>query len=384
MRVLVLSHSLIRRDPRLIRQIEWLRDLGFHEITTLGIGSRPDFVSNHFAIPTLSIFLRAIGYLIPNNAFRFQFFYGRFIDSHWASINSRYDLLVINGIEYLHWKMFRSSPLQSTPLYLDIHEDHVMPAYRGILERLAFGRYWTWQLNEMLAMVKSHKATVKISSVENRLAGAYEELTGKSVEIIMNAPKTNEFEVSQVQSKQIKLVHHGMGTKGRGIEQILFALRKVRHAFTLDLILFSTPLFNLKIRLLVGILGLGKRVKIQKGVPLSELPKTLSKYDISLILLSSKTPGHLNSLPNKFFESMHSGLAVISGPNPTMAQIIIEEGIGQVLPDWSSKQLALCLNQLNPDVIMMYKKRSKEVSKKYSEMQSSKVFFELIRNIVTL
>lgn len=381
MRVLVFSHSLIRRDPRLLRQIKWLKELGFEEIVSIGLGSKPASVDKHIRIPQLSLHKRVLGYLLPSNQTRFQYFYGRFLDDQVKDFSLHPDLLVINGIEYLSWKPFSSSRLNSIPMYLDIHEDHINQAYRSALERFAFKRYWEWQLRVMIDLIKQRKAPTKISSVEPELASMYGELTNQKIEVIMNAPQSNSLQAQNCNPAKIKLVHHGMGTKGRGIEQIVYALKKLDKRFTLDLILFPTLLFKIKLLFLIEIMGVRGRIKLRSGVPLEKLPLTLNEFDISIILLSNKVPGHLHSLPNKFFESMHSGLSVVSGPNPTMSKIILEENIGKVLNDWSSSELSNCLNGLSVEEIVTFKQNSKLAAEKYADSVSEKTFKNIIKNL---
>lgn len=384
MRVLIFSHSHIRRDPRLIRQIEWLRRIGFTEITTIGLGSKPGNISKHLEIPRMGLFRRIFGYLIPSNKLRFKYFYGRFLDAVWQELPKNQQLIVVNGIEYLNWDKFHQTSLSETPLYLDIHEDHLRPAFKGILEKIAFRKYWEWQLRNLSRIVRNHQGNKILTSVEPNLAREYESFTGHPVSVIMNSPGINDFKPRKLDPSNIKLVHHGMGTRGRGIEETIFSLRQLRDNYTLDLILFPTPFFSLKLQVLISILGLRDRVKIKKGVPLKELPELLNNYDISVILLSDRIPGHLNSLPNKFFESIHSGIGVVSGPNPTMAKIINEEQIGRVLKDWSKKELVSCLNAMSPEEIFQFKENAKKSSSKYSEIQSGAIFEELILKIVSI
>jgi glycosyltransferase involved in cell wall biosynthesis len=296
-----------------------------------------------------------------------------------SSVFEEVDLLVVNEIEYLYWSKFSTSDLKSAPTYLDLHEDHVHHADRGLLERFAFRKYWVWQLEQLVSFAGSREAKVAITCVEQVIADSYAKVLGMPVEIILNAPDENDLRPGFVDSRNIKLVHHGMGTKGRGIEESIRALKWLEPEFTLDLILFSTPLFNLKIKLIAAAMRVASRVQIVPGVPLAQLPQTLNEYDISVILLSDVTAGHLNALPNKLFESIQSKLAIVTGPNPSMRKIVLESGVGISLETWGSKELASALAKLSAGDIEMFKAATLAASKKYSTQASQKAFGDSLK-----
>lgn len=65
-RALVLSHSNTRRDPRVLRQIKWLKVLDFDEIVTVGKGAAPRDVSRHYEIPEQPFLRRVDAYVIKS------------------------------------------------------------------------------------------------------------------------------------------------------------------------------------------------------------------------------------------------------------------------------------------------------------------------------
>lgn len=381
MKAIIFSHSLIRRDPRLLRQIRWLTEIGYDSIVTIGNGTKADGVEGHFPIPVLSLPARYFGYLIRGHRKRFDYFFGSHLDKIPEGLFEKADLLVVNEIEYLAWGGFQREGLVDLPLYLDLHEDHVNAAYRGPLEAIAFKEYWEWQLLMLHNFVEKRQGPIRVSSVEEVIASDYERMLSRPVELIRNAPDNNSLSPSQVVPDEIKLVHHGMGTKGRGIELTIRALSNLDPKFHLTLILFSTPQFRLKIEALAWILGVRKRVRILPGVPLAELPATLNRFDVSIVVLPDDTPGHANALPNKFFESIHSKLAIVTGPNATMSRLVREEGIGIAMETWNWKELVTSLEGLTPIKIAKYKQNAVKSARSMSSVQSSITFKRLIREL---
>lgn len=379
--VVIFSHSNIDKDPRLIRQIRWLRDLGFRNIVTIGFGDKPTGVDSHFVVPVLPLLQRYLGYFLRASPVRFQYFFGRFLDKIPKSVFENIHLLVVNEIEYLNWDEFRNGLLRKQPAYLDLHEDHVNHADRGPLERFAFRKYWKWQMEQCAHFVSQRKGRISITSVERVIADSYSRLFGEPVELIYNAPDKNTLAPTSVDPESIRLVHHGMGTKGRGIEPTVRALSLLGSKYSLDLILFTTVVYRLKIQLLATLLGVRDRVKILPGVPLVDLPQVLNGYDISVIILSPVTPGHLNSLPNKLFESIHAKLAIITGPNPSMKSVVLDSKIGVALTTWSSKELGKEIKKLTRDRIKFFKNNCLAASSIYSANQSEKVFVGALKRI---
>lgn len=364
-----------------MRQIRWLRGLGFKNIVTIGFGRKPAGVESHYLVPVLPLWQRYLGYFMRISEARFNYFFGRFLEMIPLGVFDDVDLLVVNEIEYLYWDEFRIGRLKSQPTYLDLHEDHVHHADRGPLERFAFRKYWKWQMEKCVQFVLQRRGRIAITSVEEVIANSYSRLFGQSVSLIYNAPDKNTLPPTRVDPNSIKLVHHGMGTKGRGIETTIAAMRLLDSKYSLDLILFTTSIYRLKILMLITLLGVKDRVRVLPGVPLSDLPKLLNTYDISLIILSSVTPGHENSLPNKLFESLHAKLAIVTGPNPSMKKVVLDSNIGVALKTWGSDELAKEIAALTKDRIEIFKRNCLAASEIYSTVQSEKVFVDALRGL---
>ena len=380
-KVIIFSHSFIRRDPRLIRQIRWLHELGFEEIVTVGQGPLPDGVSDHHQIKRPGTFERYLGYLIRINRLRFWYFFGRHLDKTPAQFLDDVSMILINEVEYLSWSGFSGEKLNSKPVYLDLHEDHVSDAHRGLLEAVAFRSYWKWQLKQLVNFTKT-RARIALTCVENEIAKSYEFVTGKTVHLIYNAPDKNNLAPTLTDPERVKLIHHGMGTKGRGIETTIRALSMLPSKYSLDLVLFSTAIFSIKIKLLARLLQVDRRVSIERGVPLADLPERLNGADISVVLIPNVTGGHLNSLPNKFFESIHAKLAIITGPNPTMSALTKQYGFGIVLGSWKSADLAREIQKLSQLDISEMKKNAVQASHELSSEQNGRKFKEIITELL--
>jgi hypothetical protein len=130
-------------------------------------------------------------------------------------------------------------------------------------------------------------------------------------------------------------------------------------------------------------LGVRKRINILPGVPLSDLIPIVNKYDLSVIVLSGVIPGHLNSLPNKLFESIQAKVAIITGPNPSMARLVQENGIGLVMNSWSVDDLVLTLGQVSKRTIEVFKSNTMVASQTLSSLKSKELFIKLMHQLLS-
>ncbi len=127
---------------------------------------------------------------------------------------------------------------------------------------------------------------------------------------------------------------------------------------TLDLFLVPSPRFANHVQELSEMAGRTPNVRVRPPVPMPDLPDTLDRFDVGLFALPPTNFNHLHALPNKFFDFVQSGLAVIVGPSPDMALIVRERGLGLVLPNFTRSALATALGNLTTDRVDGWKAAS--------------------------
>lgn len=376
---LIISFSTLSRAPRILRQISWLTSKNW-EVDCVGLGpTKPLGARNFFEVPLTSAWKRYLIYLLADPKSRFDSLFGKGIPSELLERVHSYDLIVLNELEYSPHELFQKLFTSPKPpmLYVDLHENHLATAASNIFEKLAFERYWNWQLAEFKSLTENYPGTMRFSSVESRIAGLYEKELHKPVAVIRNAPAWAKLSPSTTKKGKLRIVHHGMGTRNRGIETSIRALRRVPQA-TLDLYLVSGWFYKLKVKVLSGLFGVSARVVQHDPVPTSEIAKTINSYDLATVIIPPATENHLHALPNKFFESIQANLGLVIGPNPSMSHFVREEAIGIVLGDWSAKSLAGALGELSIEDIDKFKKSSHAASKRFSSLEDNKVFTKLL------
>jgi hypothetical protein len=90
----------------------------------------------------------------------------------------------------------------------------------------------------------------------------------------------------------------------------------------------------------------------------------ISEYDIGFCYIHPSNYNYKTSLPNKFFDSIGAGLAVLIGPSPAMAQMVQVHQVGWVAPSFKPEDMAATLNQITKDELVKRRLASREAAKK--------------------
>lgn len=354
-RALVLSYSPIARDPRVRRQIQWLKSRGF-EVDACGLGVAPmvgERLYQKILVPSLPTRLWHYLFSSPKKRER------TFISSKILPLvqdnpgSEDYSLAVLNDLDFLGSDvLFEMLEANDTSVALDLHE-YFYDVGGSLSWRLLHGRYYKWLLKKLETRTFSQVFTVSES-----IGKLYESSLRVTLVALENSPdskRTNSLVVRSEgldSNQKVRLIHHGTFGKGRGIIRLIRAMRLVDKRFELHLMLIISTWSRLLVQALVSILGLEKRVFLIDPVPMSEILSKLSSFDVEVIFYHPPhSTNELYSLPNKFFESLASGLAIVVGPSPSMAEIVTEHEVGVVVPSWTKESLANSINALTPSAI---------------------------------
>jgi glycosyltransferase involved in cell wall biosynthesis len=377
-RALVLSYSPIARDPRVQRQIQWLKFREF-EVDVCGLGAAPrvgESAYHEILVPSLGVRLRH--YLFSNARKRET----TFISSKIVSLiqddrgNEAYALAVMNDLDFLGSdSLFEMLKANDTQIALDLHE-YFFDVGGSFAWRLLHGRYYKWLLKKLETRMFS-----QVFTVSEAIAKLYESTLGVPLVALENSPDIKRTSSLMAKSgklgknQNVRLIHHGNLGKGRGIVRLIRAMRLVDTRFELHLMLIMSPWSKLLVKALVSILGLEKRVFLVDPVPMSDILRKLSSFDVEVIFYHPPhSTNELYSLPNKFFESLASGLAIVVGPSPSMAEIVTEHEIGVVAQAWSKESLAEAINALTPTAINLAKGRTSSTLARYDAAKAKEKF----------
>lgn len=353
--ILVLSLSPIERDPRVLRQIALLRDIG--EVHTAGYGAAPDGVASHLRIPdSLGAWrhnYRLYYALVLSRRLHQLYFGAPWVRFLLASIApGKYDIIVANDANV-------APVARSLQPRLGWHADlHEYATRQG--EDSPTWRRFTRPINRW--MVRNHVTRAdSATTVSQGLAEAYREEFGIDARIVLNAaPYRSDISTHPtIHGQPLRLVYSGAMAPSRKLERMIDAVALVEQrkpgSVVLDMYLMPG---DARYRLLLEERAKAApdgAVRLCEPVSFRELVPTMAAYDVGFYACPPTNFNQERALPNKLFEFVQARLAVVSGPSIDMARCIDENGLGVVARGFEVEDLAAALESLTVEAVDEYK-----------------------------
>jgi glycosyltransferase involved in cell wall biosynthesis len=139
------------------------------------------------------------------------------------------------------------------------------------------------------------------------------------------------------------VLFHGNLMRGRGLEQLVTAVARMPQA---HLRLRGHGELEVVLRQLAEQLGARERIAFEPPVPVQQVICAAARFEIGVVFLESDCLNNRLGLPNKIFEYMHAGLAVLTNSAPELQRIVAEHDIGMALPDITPEAIEAALRQL--------------------------------------
>ena len=111
--------------------------------------------------------------------------------------------------------------------------------------------------------------------------------------------------------------------------------------------------------------GLTDRVKFFGPIPNDELLRWTAAADIGLCNIVNSSLSYYTSLPNKLFEYIIAGVAVLGSDSPEIGRIVTEEGIGEVADPVDPADLARAAQAILDD-LHRYRSATTAAARKYN------------------
>jgi len=374
-RALVASDSPIARDPRVLRQINWLMQLGWR-VDTVGRGPRPsDLNGSHESIPRRSIVARTAAYLFLPNPLKYRVLMSSMIPEplRHGRVAERYDLVLLNEIEMLPWFADVRQQLLDPhgTSHVDLHE--YAPSQRaGLAYRLVFKRFRDW----MTSFIPSESIDSR-STVGDGIAGLYVAHFGITrPSIVRSCPNFVDQRPSAVDADNIRLIHHGVASNTRSLDRLITAMAVAEKRFSLELMLVGSAEALAPLKKLAE--PFGDRVRFRDPVKVHEIPTAINASDIELIFFPPVNDNLRFALPNKFFEAVQGRLAVVTGESQEMVNVINEYGNGAIVSGWTAEDLGRRLNQLSVADITEMKNAAHEAAHELSAESERARFIDAV------
>jgi hypothetical protein len=215
-------------------------------------------------------------------------------------------------------------------------------------------------------------------TVCDSLAEKYKEEYGTKPMVVRSTPFFNDIHPGALVGRPIKMVHHGNANTDRGLSKMIDVVKKLNGRYNLDMYLVGD---NKNISDLVLYACGCPFVRFLEPVKFNEIIPMLSSYDIGFYLLQPTGFNTLYSLPNKLFEFIQARLAVVIGPSPEMASIVVQYACGAVSNDFSVDSMVDLLDSLKPIDIVNMKKGSSKAAESLCWQEESKNLEELLKTV---
>jgi len=285
---------------------------------------------------------------------------------------NNYDLIICENLTIVYLSFLIKS--NKTKLMLDLREFYINQYSNDFHSHFFKKFYYDSKINYLNYLIINYVSKFdKLITVSPGLQDNYKSTFNLDTDLIMSLPDYSENKSQQLQTTdKIKLVHHGGAKESRKIELMIELMNNLDDRFELDLYLIKYH--SSYYEHLINLAKQNGRINIFKEIELEKINNTLVNYDIGLIMFEPTTFNLEYSLPNKLFEFIQSGLAVISYPLPNIKNIIETHNVGFVSQDYELTSIANKLNSLTIDEINKYKLNSVSASKELnSETNNNKL-----------
>ena len=398
--VLIISYSPLHSDPRILRQIQALKDN--YKILTIGNTSvnNDDIVHYNTSEPPRPIHKRTLLQKIRRRLILYIWLIRNYI---WLirNYNGYYSIMLARKLNFYYilkhrietpdviiandWTgLYLASTLKTkyswqAKIYFDAHEyapKEIDSSFR-----------WRLLMQPVITnALKKCKLDINImSTVCDGIAREYERFFGfpnSFVRVVTNAAEYNSSLKPtaigmRAEGGMIRLIHHGGAMKIRRLELMINMMNYLdpdKYELTFMLVKSDPEYYGY----LTKISRTYKNIRFIEPVSFSEIINTLNNYDIGIFLLLPDIFNYKYALPNKLFEYIQARLAIAIGPSIEMVKIVERYNLGIYSEDFFPESLAKRIAQITPEKIMEYKKNAD----KYAKELSAEENINMIRSIV--
>lgn len=370
--VLIISFTDLARDPRVNRQIRFIKDN--YRVIAVGTGDPgiPDIRYINCTPLKKSIVRKIIkvGHVLLK----------KYEENYWSKKH------IIECLEKLHdidADVIIANDIESLPLAIEVAKGAKIILDAHEYSPRQFEDLWHWRLfNQGLQKYLCAKYIPRadaMMTVCQGIADEYHRNYGVRPSVVTNARGHHNILPRPTDPKRIRIIHHGGAAKSRKIENMIKMMDHLDNRFELDLIL--VPGSKRYIQKLIKMARYNSRIRFVDPVPMRQLVPFLSQYDIGLYILEPTNFNNQNALPNKLFEFIQARLALAIGPSPEMARIVKTYDCGVVGDDFSPETLARQIGQLDEKKIDYYKNQSHKTAKIVSSEQNRETILKMIEGL---
>ncbi|HQY20058.1 MAG TPA: hypothetical protein PK294_03090 [Ignavibacteria bacterium] len=371
-KVLIISLTNQDSDPRILRQIDFLK--GSFDVYCCGIFNssissdkfyKADLTKNSIFIKIVIGTLKLLRLFSPAE----KFFFNVKLKIHEYENSPLFDLIIANDLDTVPvaFNFFRGKKVLA-----DLHEFTQSEFEDKFYFKYIHKDYVIYECKKYFPKLNA------VTTVCNSIADEYKKQYSVDPVVITNAAEYENLSPVPVVNK-IKIIHHGAAIRSRRIELMIETAKLLDDRFTLDLMLIpNEPDYYSYLKEMIS--GLDK-VRMIAPVDYKNIVSYCNTYDIGMFILPPVNLNYKYALPNKFFEFVMSRLAVITGPSIEMSYYINMYELGISTDSFNPSQIAKEINKLSNEQIQKFKQNSDKSAYELSSETNREIFLKLVNNL---
>jgi glycosyltransferase involved in cell wall biosynthesis len=349
--VVVLSFSRLARDRRVQRQCAALADRGELALV-LGYADDQDSIPDPFnsyksPTPSLSHRLSTVARQLPAWFGTWAATLGFWLaERHRWALNGLKDAaptrIVANDWPALVVAASYKRLVPSVRIHYDTHEFAALEFDESLWWRIVYKPFV-----QRLEAAHIGAADV-ISTVGTRLAEALQQhhQLPRTPVVIRNIPDSIPLE-GHPAAWPLRILYHGQVLPDRGLEALIDSIPSWKFPHQLTIRGDGPKSYVASLQSRVALKACSDRVVFEQAVPPDQvMPLAAIGADIGVHVTPLDTPQRHFSMPNKLFEYIGAGLAVLVSPAADMRALVETHGVGLVSADAGPKAIAAALNSL--------------------------------------
>jgi glycosyltransferase involved in cell wall biosynthesis len=219
----------------------------------------------------------------------------------------------------------------------------------------------------------------ELTSVSQGMQNYYLERFNLHSTVLRSVPDFQILKSSHGCSPKPQVVYMGIANPVRRLEKAIEIFCKLRDKYDFHLYLVGDPDY---IRHIKAKYHKFENIFFEKPVPQEKIQSTLSKFDIGWTFYEPTTANFEVALPNKFFDYMQAGLAVLGAPTRDMIQQTSQFNFG-IFPNQATFSSAHeFVAKLTADEIIYAKSEARNASKIVNFQSESVILNEVIERLL--
>lgn len=201
----------------------------------------------------------------------------------------------------------------------------------------------------------------------------------KSPFIISNCPFKTSIKSNIKHKNKIDIIYTGGFESGRGLKEIIESFIYLPSKYRLYFLGYG-PLEK-QLKLYRNSLNLEKKIIFLKPVEMTQIVNRIIGFDIGIIPYQPINLNNYYALPNKIFEYINAGLAIVGSDIPEIKKIINKYKLGFVFDPFDPKDIANSIKRINSKNIQIFKKNSQIASKKENWNNESRKLLKIYKSL---